>query len=226
MDPSGERRAVPTIFNRRELFIAASMQEQAHIRAILAREGIDYSGPIPGPPGLPRSERLGAEHRLSTGTGGAVDRHGPRRVPAGAAVSLALAQPGLETQASARSVKNVRRTCMVRRTSACRKTLPGKGLAEFRRPQTREGTEAPSVPATQGEWPRRGKRGSPGGCASERTPFMTDRATFPQESSPGRHASPLSKKAFGLFRQVRFPRLRHGIRHLPVFGGAPIRSEI
>ena len=67
MDPSGEGRAVPTIFNRRELFIAASMQEQA---------------PYPRNIG-PGRDRL---PRIHTRTGGAVDRHGLRRMSPGRAV--------------------------------------------------------------------------------------------------------------------------------------------
>ncbi len=54
-----------------------------------------------------------------------------------------------------------------------------KGLAELSRPQTTEGKEAPSFPATR---------------ASEMTPLMTDRATFLPESSPVRHASLCRKR--------------------------------
>ena len=59
------------------------------------------------------------------------------------------------------------------------KTLLRKGLAELSRPQTTEGKEAPSFPATR---------------ASEMTPLMTDRATFLPESSPVRHASLCRKR--------------------------------
>ncbi|MCI6397753.1 MAG: hypothetical protein MR825_01775, partial [Lawsonibacter sp.] len=51
--------------------------------------------------------------------------------------------------------------------SGGRKTLLEKSLAELSRPQTTEGKEASPFLATR---------------ASEMTPLMTDRATFPQES--------------------------------------------
>ena len=78
----------------------------------------------------------------------------------------------------------------VRYGSDCRKTLLEKGLAEFRRPQTTEGKEAPSFSAT---------------CASEMTPRMTDRATFLQESSPVRHASLCRKRPLAFFDKLRLP---------------------
>ncbi|MCI6397415.1 hypothetical protein, partial [Lawsonibacter sp.] len=74
------------------------------------------------------------------------------------------------------------------------KTLLEKSLAELSRPQTTEGKEAPSFPATR---------------ASEMTPFMTDRATFLQESSPVRHAFLGRKRPeafFGKLRPDRDPR--------------------
>ena len=57
-------------------------------------------------------------------------------------------------------------------------------MAELSRPQTTEGKEAPSFPAT---------------LASEMTPLMTDRATFLQESSPVRHASLCRKRPKAFF---------------------------
>ena len=80
--------------------------------------------------------------------------------------------------------------------SGCRKTLLRKGLAEFRRPQTTEGKEAPSFSAT---------------CASEMTPLMTDRATFLQESSPVRHASLCRKRPKAFFDRLNSPRLCRGL---------------
>ena len=59
------------------------------------------------------------------------------------------------------------------------KKIRWEGLAELSRPQTTEGKEAPSFPATR---------------ASEMTPLMTDRATFLPESSPVRHASLCRKR--------------------------------
>ena len=84
----------------------------------------------------------------------------------------------------------------VRYGSDCRKTLLEKGLAEFRRPQTTEGKEAPSFSAT---------------CASEMTPRMTDRATFLQESSPVRHASLCRKRPKAFFDRLNSPRLCRGL---------------
>ena len=74
-----------------------------------------------------------------------------------------------------------------RSASGCRKTLLEKSLAEFRRPQTTEGKEAPSFPATR---------------ASEMTPLMTDRATFLPESSPVRHASLCRKRPLAFFDKL------------------------
>jgi len=68
------------------------------------------------------------------------------------------------------------------------KTLLEKSLAELSRPQTTEGKEAPSFPATR---------------ASEMTPFMTDRATFLQESSPVRHAFLGRKRPEAFFGKLR-----------------------
>ena len=65
------------------------------------------------------------------------------------------------------------------RLPGCRNPLLEKSLAELSRPQTTEGKEAPSFPATR---------------ASEMTPLMTDRATFLPESSPVRHASLCRKR--------------------------------
>ena len=76
----------------------------------------------------------------------------------------------------------------VRYGSDCRKTLLEKSLAELSRPQTTEGKEAPSFPATR---------------ASEMTPFMTDRATFLQESSPVRHAFLGRKRPEAFFGKLR-----------------------
>ena len=73
-------------------------------------------------------------------------------------------------------------------SSDCRQPPLEKSLAEFRRPQTPEGKEAPSFPAT---------------CASEMTPLMTDRATFLQESSPVRHASLCRKRPKAFFDKLR-----------------------
>ena len=72
-------------------------------------------------------------------------------------------------------------------SSDCRQPPLEKSLAEFRRPQTPEGKEAPSFPAT---------------CASEMTPLMTDRATFLQESSPVRHASLCRKRPKAFFDKL------------------------
>ena len=76
------------------------------------------------------------------------------------------------------------------------KTLLRKGLAELSRPQTTEGKEAPSFPAT---------------CASEMTPLMTDRATFLPESSPVRHASLCRKRPKAFFDRLNSPRLCRGL---------------
>ena len=65
-----------------------------------------------------------------------------------------------------------------------------RSFAEFRHPQVTEQNYNSSFPGT---------------CASEMTLLVTDRATFLQESSPGRHATSLSEKANGLFRQARAP---------------------
>ena len=75
-------------------------------------------------------------------------------------------------------------------SSDCRQPPLEKSLAEFRRPQTPEGKEAPSFPAT---------------CASEMTPLMTDRATFLQESSPVRHASLCRKRPKAFFDRLKRP---------------------
>ena len=72
--------------------------------------------------------------------------------------------------------------------SGGRKTLLEKSLAELSRPQTTEGKEAPSFPATR---------------ASEMTPLMTDRATFLPESSPVRHASLCRKRPLAFFDKLR-----------------------
>ena len=84
----------------------------------------------------------------------------------------------------------------VRYGSDCRKTLLEKGLAEFRRPQTTEGKEAPSFPATR---------------ASEMTPLMTDRETFLPESSPVRHVSLCRKRPKAFFDKLS--RTGAGVRH-------------
>ena len=75
-------------------------------------------------------------------------------------------------------------------SSDCRQPPLEKSLAEFRRPQTPEGKEAPSFPAT---------------CASEMTPLMTDGATFLQESSPVRHASLCRKRPKAFFDKLKAP---------------------
>ena len=76
------------------------------------------------------------------------------------------------------------------------KKIRWEGLAELSRPQTTEGKEAPSFPAT---------------CASEMTPLMTDRATFLQESSPVRHASLCRKRPKAFFDRLNSPRLCRGL---------------
>ena len=81
----------------------------------------------------------------------------------------------------------------VRYGSDCRKTLLEKSLAELSRPQTTEGKEAPSFPATR---------------ASEMTPLMTDRATFLPESSPVRHASLCRKRPEAFFDKLKGTSLR------------------
>ena len=70
------------------------------------------------------------------------------------------------------------------------KKIRWEGLAELSRPQTTEGKEAPSFPATR---------------ASEMTPLMTDRATFLKESSPVRHASLCRKRPLAFFDTLRLP---------------------
>ena len=76
------------------------------------------------------------------------------------------------------------------------KKIRWEGLAELSRPQTTEGKEAPSFPATR---------------ASEMTPLMTDRATFLQESSPVRHASLCRKRPLAFFDKLS--RTGAGVRH-------------
>ena len=73
------------------------------------------------------------------------------------------------------------------------KKIRWEGLAELSRPQTTEGKEAPSFPATR---------------ASEMTPLMTDRATFLKESSPVRHASLCRKRPEAFFDKLKGTSLR------------------
>ena len=84
----------------------------------------------------------------------------------------------------------------VRYGSDCRKTLLEKSLAELSRPQTTEGKDVPSFPAT---------------CASEMTPLMTDGATFLQESSPVRHVSLCRKRPKAFFDKLS--RTGAGVRY-------------
>ena len=79
------------------------------------------------------------------------------------------------------------------RLPGCRNPLLEKSLAEVSRPQTTEGKEVPSFPATR---------------ASEMTPLMTDRATFLKESSPVRHASLCRKRPEAFFDKLKGTSLR------------------
>src|SRR5699024_1862686 len=80
-----------------------------------------------------------------------------------------------------------------------RRRVEKESLAEFLRPQPQESNQNPSFPATQGELSRRGKRGPPGGCASEMTLLMAEGVTFSQENEPLPPCNRPRKSGFAAF---------------------------
>ena len=84
-----------------------------------------------------------------------------------------------------------------------KRRLASKRACGRRQPQ--ESNQNPSFPGTQGELPRRGKRGPPGGCASEMTLLMAEEPTFSKKTNLFRHVVFLEKAALPLFRHTEAP---------------------